>query len=187
MKAGGEGNRLAQAWAVLWCGIAAGFLVCGWPAATRAGEAAAAPKTFKVEVKENITYFEGLAENRAAHQLDVYFPKGEKDYPVLFFVHGGGWMFGDKKGDLGIFQILGRSFAQHGIGVVAPNYRLSPRVQHPEHVRDVARAFAWTVKHVKEYGGRPDALFLSGHSAGGHLVALLATDPSYLKAEGLNV
>jgi acetyl esterase/lipase len=67
------------------------------------------------------------------------------------------------------------------------NYRLSPGVQHPEHIKDVARAFAWTHKHIGGYGGRPDELFLCGHSAGGHLISLLATDESYLKAEGLSL
>src|SRR5207245_1238220 len=55
------------------------------------------------------------------------------------------------------------------------------------HVKDVARAFAWARKHIADYGGRPDQLFLLGHSAGGHLVSLLATDDKYLRAEGLEV
>ncbi len=50
----------------------------------------------------------------------------------------------------------------------------------------MARAFAWTYKNIHKYGGRNDELFVSGHSAGGHLCALLATDVSYLKAEGLS-
>jgi len=60
-------------------------------------------------------------------------------------------------------------------------------VKHPEHIKDVARAFAWTVKNCEKWGGRPDQIFLAGHSAGGHLVSLLATDESYLKAEGLKL
>jgi acetyl esterase/lipase len=63
------------------------------------------------------------------------------------------------------------------------NYRLTPKVQHPGHIQDVAKAFAWTRKHIAKHGGRPDQIFVSGHSAGGHLVALLATDPQYLEAE----
>jgi len=59
-------------------------------------------------------------------------------------------------------------------------------VKHPEHVKDVARAFAWVHKHIAEYGGDPNRLFVGGHSAGGHLAALLATDEQYLKAEGLS-
>jgi arylformamidase len=68
---------------------------------------------------------------------------------------------------------------------VLPNYRLSPAVKHPSHVQDVARATAWTRSNIAKYGGNPERLFLLGHSAGGHLVALLAADESYLKAEGL--
>jgi acetyl esterase/lipase len=148
---------------------------------------AAVSGTFKVEVRENVTYFDGLPADRAKHQLDIYIPQGKRHFPVLFFVHGGAWTIGDKKGDLGVFQVLGRSLAGQGLVVVASNYRLSPRVRHPAHIQDVGRAFAWTVKHIKEYGGRTDALFIAGHSAGGQLVALLATDPSFLKAEGLTV
>ena len=72
-----------------------------------------------------------------------------------------------------------------GIGAVLPDYRQSPWVKHPAHIKDVARAIAWTHAHIAEYGGRPDQLFLAGHSAGGHLVALLATDETWLQAEGL--
>jgi acetyl esterase/lipase len=79
------------------------------------------------------------------------------------------------------------ALARHGIAAVVPNYRLSPMVRHPEHIKDVARAFAWTYKHIKSYGGRTDEIFVCGHSAGGHLAALLATDDSYLKAEGLTL
>src|SRR5262249_1985348 len=117
------------------------------------------------------------------HKLDLYLPKDQKDFPVLFFVHGGAWVHGDK-GQFGLYSGLGRFYASHGIGVVVTNYRLSPSVKHPEHIKDVARAFAWTVKNIEKYGGRADQIFVSGHSAGGHLAALLATDETYLKAEG---
>src|SRR5262245_22749643 len=99
-------------------------------------------------------------------------------------VHGGGWIRGNKD-HLGIYSALGRTFSRHGIAVVCPNYRLSPKVQHPEHIRDVARAFAWTYKNIGKYGGRADEIFVSGHSAGGHLCALLSTDKSYLKEAGV--
>jgi len=70
---------------------------------------------------------------------------------------------------------------------VMVNFRLSPGVRHPEHARDVARAFAWTRRHIKEYAGDPDRIVLAGHSAGAHLVALLAADSTYLKAEELKL
>jgi acetyl esterase/lipase len=77
--------------------------------------------------------------------------------------------------------------AQHGVGVVAVNYRLYPAVKFPANVEDVTRAFAWTHSSVTKYGGRADRLFVGGHSAGGHLVSLLATDESYLKTHKLGL
>lgn len=132
----------------------------------------------------NIAYYHGPDFNSTRHVLDIHVPKRQKDFPVIFFVHGGGWVQGNKD-HLGVYSVLARTFNRYGIGVVCPNYRLSPEVIHPEHVRDVARAFAWTYKNIHKYGGRNDELFVSGHSAGGHLCALLATDAGYLKAEGV--
>src|SRR5207249_1315469 len=101
------------------------------------------------------------------------------------FVHGGAWQTGDRN-YLGVYQSLGRFYARHGVGTVVISYRLSPQVKHPAHVQDVARAFAWTHKNIGKYGGRPDQVFACGHSAGAHLVSLLAADETYLKAEGLD-
>jgi acetyl esterase/lipase len=143
-------------------------------------------KTYEVETVRDIAYYSGPDADKVKHKLDLYLPKGKKDFPVLLFVHGGAWRHGDKN-YLGIYSSFGTLFARHGIGTVVTNYRLSPGVQHPEHEKDVARAFAWTYRNIAPYGGRPDEIFVSGHSAGGHLVALLATDPTYLKAEGLTL
>lgn len=137
---------------------------------------------FEVEKVTNVAYQDGPDADPVRHRLDFYYPKGQKDYPVLFFVHGGAWRIGSKDWYGG----LGDLFAKNGIGVVLINYRLSPKVQHPAHVEDVARAFAWTHKNVGKYGGRADQIIVSGHSAGGHLVALLATDESYLKTYKLS-
>jgi acetyl esterase/lipase len=76
-----------------------------------------------------------------------------------------------------------RRFCEAGFCVVCPNYRLSPKVKHPEHVKDVAKAFAWVVENVTKYGGDAKKIVVGGHSAGGHLAALLATDETHLKAE----
>jgi acetyl esterase/lipase len=141
---------------------------------------------YEVEIKHDLTYYDGAEADKKKHKLDLYLPKGKTDFPVVMFVHGGGWVFGDKV-FFGVHEGVGKMFARHGVGAVVTNYRLSPGVQHPEHIKDVARAFAWTYKHIAEYGGRPDELFLCGHSAGGHLVSLLATDESYLKAEALSL
>lgn len=137
----------------------------------------------------NQSYADGPDRDPRRNVLDLYLPQGQKDFPVLIFVHGGGWSMGSKdrfvyvRGHTG--GDFGRFFARNGIGTVQINYRLSPAVKHPEHVKDVARAVAWVQQNIARYGGDPERLFVCGHSAGGHLVSLLATDPQYLQAVGL--
>ncbi|HJZ59149.1 MAG TPA: alpha/beta hydrolase, partial [Gemmataceae bacterium] len=97
----------------------------------------------------NIAYRDDEDADPERHRLDVYAPQGQKGFPVLFFVHGGTWKSGNKN----LYAALGNTFARTGIGVVIINYRLSPKVVHPAHVEDVARAFAWTREHIREYGG----------------------------------
>jgi acetyl esterase/lipase len=174
-----------RSWGLVFV-LATGLAIFGGPGAGQGGDRKTADKPGEVREVTDVTYFKGKEADQAKHRLDLYLPKGKKDFPVLVFVHGGAWRIGDK-GNFGMYRAIGKCFARHGIGVVVPNYRLSPKYKHPAHVRDLARALAWTVKNIKQYGGRPDQIFLSGHSAGGHLVALLATDDSYLKAEGLTL
>lgn len=146
----------------------------------------AKPKTggsFEVEAFKNISYFDDKDADPKKHKLDLFLPKGHKNYPVLFFIHGGGWTSGDRWQ----YGMVGQVFAKNGVGVVVISYRLSPQVQHPGHIEDVARAFAWTHKNIEKYGGRADQIFISGQSAGGHLTALLATNEQFLKAQNLSL
>lgn len=138
---------------------------------------------FDVETISDIAYRDGKGADPVRHKLDLYLPKGESDFPVLLFVHGGSWRSGNKE----LYARFGEAFAGEGIGVAVINYRLSPKVQHPAHVEDVASAFAWTHRNIAKYGGRADQIFLFGHSAGGQLVALLGADARYLKNEGLTL
>jgi acetyl esterase/lipase len=149
------------------------------PAGVRAEDGLGAPE---VRQTLNVRYHEG----RGRQLLDVFAPPDAEKAPVVLFVHGGTWMYGDKN-FFGQYRKLGRFLARNGVVAVLINYRLSPKVKHPEHVKDVARAFAWTVKNVEKYGGDPRTVFLCGHSAGGHLVALLATDASYLEDPSLKL
>lgn len=144
-------------------------------------------RLFAVQTVKDIVYRDLVAGEDPKldkNKLDLYLPKDKKDFPVLFFVHGGAWRQGDKN-FLGMYNSLGQFWARQGIAMVITNYRLSPAHKHPAHMEDVAKSFAWTYKNIAFYGGRPDQVFVCGHSAGGHLVSLLATDEKYLKAEGL--
>lgn len=159
------------------------FLLGGVPDRSGAAEGS---EPFGHQVIRNVAYYDGPGAHPTRHRLDLYLPKGAKGFPVLVWIHGGAWVKGDKN-HFGVFGLFARVFTRHGIAVVCPNYRLSPEVKHPGHVRDVARAFAWTHKNIAKYGGRPDEIFVGGHSAGGHLSALLACDETYLRAENLSL
>lgn len=164
--------------ASLIAGVLTGLLL-----AVPAGAAEA--KTYEVRTVKDIAYYDGPDQHKIKHRLDLYLPRGLKDFPVLFFVHGGAWVHGDKDMLFGLYSLLGNAYAKQGIAVVVTNYRLSPAVTHPEHIKDVARSFAWVHKNIGAYGGRADRIFACGHSAGAHLVSLLAGDKTYLEAHDL--
>ena len=123
--------------------------------------------------------------DKQGHLLDVYSPKktasGATGYPVVLFIHGGSWTSGNKN----FYSFVGRRLAKHGVVAVVINYRLAPAVHVPEQAADCARALAWTVANIKQYGGDPARVFVMGHSAGGGLAALLATDDELLAKNGL--
>src|SRR5947209_1799869 len=104
----------------------------------------------EVQTVRDVPYYEGADADPVKHKLDLFLPKGQKDFPVLFFVHGGAWMHGDKN-YFGVYSAFGKQFARHGVGAVLTNYRLSPGVQHPDHIKDLARAFASTHQHIAKY------------------------------------
>lgn len=116
-------------------------------------------------------------------KLDVYVPKAKPagKMPILFFLHGGGWRIGDKQQHGG----KGVLFAQSNIIFVNANYGLAPQVVHPNQALDVARAIRYAIDHAPEWGGDPDRIFLMGHSAGAHLVDLIATNQRFLNQVGV--
>ena len=109
-------------------------------------------------------------------RLDVYAPCEAKNAPVVLFVHGGEWTRHDKAA----VSYKPKLFNQNGVVFASTNYRLSPAAAHPAHVSDVAAAIRWTHDHAGEFGGDPHKMILMGHSAGCHLVTLVALDPRYL-------
>jgi acetyl esterase/lipase len=117
----------------------------------------------------------------ARQKLDVYAPKRPDHRPVVIFFYGGSWSAGEKSN----YAFLGAALAERGYVTVIPDYRLYPKFRFPTFVEDGARAIAWAQQHARDFGGDPDRLVLMGHSAGAHIAALLALNPSYLAAAGV--
>src|SRR6516162_1723154 len=133
-----------------------------------------------IDTHTNLTYYNGEGADRYRHRLDLYVPKGKRGVPVMMFVHGGGFTVGIKDQ----YAFVGQVFASYGIATAVISYRLSPKTSYPGHVQDVARAFAWVRAHAGEYGASVDRIFISGHSAGATLVAMIGSDPEYLREVG---
>lgn len=140
-------------------------------------------RTIPESIRANldIVYQERTGTDPKLVSLDIYAPKkAVGKLPVMVMIHGGGWRLGDKSNKaVGIDKA--KFFTAQGFVYVSINYRLTPEVQHPGHIIDVASAIAWIHSHIEDYGGAPETMFVMGHSAGAHLAALVATDESRLK------
>lgn len=110
-------------------------------------------------------------------KLNIFTPKknNKTPLPVLIFVHGGNWNSGNK----GTYGFYGRNFAKKGVITVIPDYTLSPNATYDEMAKEVAAVIAWTKKNIAQYGGNASQVFVTGHSAGGHLAALAVMNPKY--------
>ena len=95
--------------------------------------------------------------------------RGQPPAPVLVFIHGGYWRSLDKSDH----SFLAPAFVKQGACVVVPNYTLCPAVTIPQIALQMTQALAWVVRHIGAYGGDPRRITLVGHSAGGHLAAML--------------
>jgi acetyl esterase/lipase len=117
-------------------------------------------------------------------QLDVYVPRGATAAPVIIMVHGGGWTRGDKTSH-GVVQNKVGHWLPKGYIVVSVNYRMVPDVDVLTEAGDVARAVSYIQKNASRWGGDAGRLVLMGHSAGGHLVALVAADSTLARRAGV--
>lgn len=130
------------------------------------------------ETEKNIPYYaESISKQDAslASQctLDIYFPKGLKNFATIVWFHGGGLTGGKKE--------IPQALLNKGYAVIGVGYRLSPKVAAPKYIEDAAAAVAWTFQHISQYGGNPNLIFISGHSAGGYLGLMITLDKKYLK------
>lgn len=113
--------------------------------------------------------------------LDVYRPSHAVNAPIVVFFYGGDWTHGKRQW----YRFVGEALAAHGVIVAIPDYRKYPTVKMDGFMQDAAHAVAWVHSHADQLGGNPQDLFVMGHSSGGHIAALLATDPSWLAADGM--
>ena len=124
----------------------------------------------------------------AAHHLglDVYLPDrriqpAPAHAPIVVFFYGGDWTHGKRQW----YRFVGTALAARGVITIIPDYCKYPQVIMDGFMHDGARAVAWAQAHAAELGGDPNSIFVMGHSAGGQIAALLATDPEWLKPYGM--
>lgn len=149
------------------------------PASAQTGDAApAATRTGDPATMREIAY-----GTHPRQRFDVYLPAQPKHAPTIFYVHGGGWRRGDKA-MRGLIEAKQRRWTAAGAIVISTNYRLVPDADPVEQARDIARAVAKAQDTVAALGGDPEGFVLMGHSAGAHLIALLAASPTMARDPG---
>src|SRR3954466_2907091 len=130
--------------------------VADWTA--RTGELAR-----KANARLNLRYGDG-----ARHRID-FFPCGKKAAPTLVFIHGGYWQMSDKEN----YGFVAEGPLAHGINVAMVEYTLAPAIKMDGIVAEVKLAVSWVVNHLGELGAATDGVYVTGHSAGGHLTAMM--------------
>ena len=129
----------------------------------RWAQASALARSGAATAQLDLRYGEGVGET-----LDI-FPAARPNAPVLVFIHGGYWRGLDKADH----SFVAPSFNADGVAVVVPNYALCPAVSIEHITLQMAAAVAWVWRHAARFGGDPSRIALVGHSAGGHLAAML--------------
>ena len=129
---------------------------------------------------KNIPYLTASA-TMPAKTLNVFAPKKAEKAPVLIFIHGGSWHSGRKE----IYDFMGNRLAAKGVVSVIIDYPLAPAYQLPAMEKASALAVQWVKENIASYGGDPSNMYVSGHSAGGHLAALVAVKEESWKELGM--
>ena len=111
-------------------------------------------------------------------ELNIFAPRKASNENVMVYIHGGNWNSGKKS----LYNFLGTRFARKGIVTVVIDYPLSPEATYLEMSEASSLAIKWVKENIKKYGGNPDRIFVSGHSAGGHLAALISLDDVYFNS-----
>lgn len=137
--------------------------------------------SFGISIERDLTYSQNEVLG-TENLLDVYYPTVDgQPRDVLVFIHGGSWNSGKKE----TYWWLGRNMSRKNVITVIINYSLSPEYQYERMALDCAEALKWVNSNIGSYGGDPGRIFVMGHSAGGHLVALVNTDPRFFKQQNI--
>ncbi len=143
---------------------------CGRVKATLANQYAAIKSDYVK--KADVSY-----GKEARQKLDLYLPENYKpDTPIIVFFYGGSWQSGSR----GQYEFVAQPFIEQGYAVAIPDYAKYPEYRYPVFMEDAALAVNWLVENANNYKLSANNIVLMGHSAGGHMAALLATNPQYL-------
>lgn len=145
-------------------------------------------------VKEvrDISYTDGNNSDNSLTKLNMFIPENVENPSVLMWVGGGAWAYVDRDRETSICKKI----AEEGILTISVGHRLSPAllwepyrktgIKHPEHVKDLAKAFQWIYENIDNYGGNKESIFIGGFSSGAQLTTLLASNEKYLAEFGLS-
>ncbi|MBZ9607890.1 alpha/beta hydrolase [Clostridium estertheticum] len=118
-----------------------------------------------------ITNIQYVEDQDSIRLLDIAVPDGNGMFPIIIYVHGGGWMSGNKNS----YTRICKSFAKDGYLTFNINYRLAPKYSYPIQIQDIASAINWVEKNAEIYGGDKTKIFLAGDSSGAHLISHYVT------------
>ena len=105
--------------------------------------------------------------------LDLYMPENEVNPPLIMWIHGGAWLFGDRKSPIMMWQV------ERGYALASIEYRLTGQGIFPSHIIDCKDALIYLKKNAGEYGYDTSRIAVGGDSAGGHLAALMGTSSGH--------
>ncbi|MCT4615458.1 MAG: alpha/beta hydrolase [Marinifilaceae bacterium] len=140
----------------------------------------------------NIPYYNNNNDQPEKTKLNLIIPENTTKPPVLIWIGQGAWAYVNRDVEMKIC----RRFAENGIFTISVGHRLSPAllkepqikqgIKHPEHIKDIAKAFKWVYENADKYNYSKQNIFVAGYSSGAHLAALLAMDSRYLNDLGLS-
>lgn len=128
----------------------------------------------------DVPYARSPGTDPIRQSMDIFIREGLTDAPVVLYVHGGGWVRGDKERALFKPAYL----VPEGYLFASMNYRFHPEASLAEMAADVASAAVWLKQHASKYGGDDAKITLMGHSSGGHLVALVGANQIFMEDAG---